>query len=79
MATVKVILESFLRNELHPYQLHSLWLRQDGGTADTTQFSVLVFGAMFPVRVFSCFVDSTLPSRSPDLTLPVTKRVLFKQ
>jgi len=74
----KVTLESFLRNELHPYQLHFLWFRQDGGSAHTTQISVLVFRAVFPVRLISRFEDITLPPRSPDLTVSVTNKCLIQ-
>lgn len=76
--TYKVILESFLLNELHSHQLHFLWFRQDGGTAHTAQISVLVLRAMFPVRLFSRFEDITLPSRSPDLTVPFTNKCLIQ-
>lgn len=74
----KITLESFLRNELHPQQLHFLWFRQDEGTAHTEQISVLVFRAIFPVRIFSRFEDITLLSCSPNFTVPVTNKCLIQ-
>lgn len=74
----KVTLESFLRNVLHTHQVHFLRFRQDGGTAHTAQISVLVFRAIFSVTFVSLFDDITLPSHSPDLTVPVTKKCLVQ-
>jgi hypothetical protein len=40
----KVMLETFLRSELHPRQQDLLWFQQDGATGHTAQISFLILG-----------------------------------
>ena len=66
----KIMLETFLQNELRSRQLDFLWFQQDGATAHTARTSMTVLRTMFPGRLISRFGDITWPARSPDLAVP---------
>jgi hypothetical protein len=64
-----VMLETFLRSELHPRQQDLLWFQQDVATAHTAEISMQVLRTLFPDRLVTCFEDITWPARSPDLVI----------
>jgi hypothetical protein len=51
----KVMLETFLQNELHPCHVTLLCFQQHGATAHTAQISKQVLSAMFSGRLISHF------------------------
>jgi hypothetical protein len=64
------MLETILRNELHPRQQDLLWFQQDGATAHTAEISMQVHRTMFPGRLVTRFGDITWLARSRDLVVP---------
>jgi hypothetical protein len=56
-----VMLETFLRIELHSCQQDLMWFQQDGATAHRAEIAMQVFRTMFPSRLISCFEDITGP------------------
>ena len=65
-----VMLETFLRIELHPRQQDLLCFQHNGATAHRAQISIQVLSTLFPGRLISCFGDITWPACSPDLAVP---------
>jgi len=55
----KVMLETYLHNELHSLHQDLLWFQQDGATAHPAQTSMQVLRTMFPGRLISHFRDIT--------------------
>ena len=51
----KVVLETFLHNELHPHQQDLLWFQQDGATVHTAEISKQVLRTMFLGTLISHF------------------------
>ena len=66
----KVMLETFLRIELHPCQQDLRWFQQDGATAHTAQISMQVVRTVFPGRHISCCGEIIWPAYSPDHAVP---------
>jgi len=64
------MLETFLRNDLHPRQQDLLQFQQDGAIAHTAEISMQVLRTIFPGRLISCFTDITCPNCSPDHVIP---------
>ena len=58
----KVMLETFLRSELHPRQQDLLWFQQDGAAAHTAEISMQVLRTMFPDRLVTRFRDIIWPA-----------------
>jgi hypothetical protein len=55
----KVMLETYLHNELHSLHQDLLWFQKDGATAHPAQTSMQVLRTMFPGRFISHFRDTT--------------------
>ena len=63
----KIMLETFLRSDLHPRHQYLLWFQQ---TAHIAEISTQVLRTIFPGRLVTRFGDITWPARSPDLVVP---------
>jgi hypothetical protein len=61
----KVMLETFLQNELHPRQHVPLWFQQDGATAHTSRICMAVLREIFPRRLISRFGDINVYETRP--------------
>jgi hypothetical protein len=66
----KIMLETFLRSELHPRQKDLLWSQQDEATVHTAEISMQVLKTMFIGRLVTRFGDITWPAHSHDLLVP---------
>ena len=66
-----VMLETFMRIELHHHPQDILWFQQHGATAHTAEISMPVLRKMFPGKLISRFAHIMWPSAlSPDLAVP---------
>ena len=68
----KVLLETFLRSELHPRQQDLLWFQQDGAAAHTAEISMQVLRTMSPGRLITRFGDIIWPARLRNLVVTDT-------
>jgi len=55
----KLMLETYLHEELHSLHQDLLWFQQDGATAHPAQTSMQVLRTMFPGRLISHFRNIT--------------------